>query len=304
MSFAHPFVLLLLAAPVLLAMWEWQRRGHPLVLPFDHGQPRRGHVLQRIVMVFNLLPALLLGAAVLLLAGPQKQAFSDKQRVLNNILICLDVSGSMTAKFGEGTRSDAAMDAINKFTSHRKGDAFGLTIFGSDVLHWVPVTKDLSAIKHSAPFLRPERMPRYMWGTLIAKALRACQKVLVTQEEGDRMVILISDGESYDLYGGAAPELGTALRSDRIVVYYIHVAEGSPQDEMVSIAGMTGGAAFAANDPGALHEVFKRIDAMAPTKLKPSEPEFTDWFKPVALVGLVLLGLQVAGGFGLRYTPW
>ena len=50
----------------------------------------------------------------------------------------------MKSPFGDGTRSDKAIEAIKEFTTYRKGDAFGLTIFGSDVLHWVPVTKDLS----------------------------------------------------------------------------------------------------------------------------------------------------------------
>ena len=118
------------------------------------------------------------------------------------------------------------------------------------------------------------------------------------------MIILVSDGESPDLYGGRAQELGASLRENRIVAYYIHVAEGLPQEEMNSIAAMSGGASFAANDPNALREVFGRIDQMQPTRLQPSEPEQVDYFKPVVLVGLALLGLQVTALFGVRYTPW
>jgi hypothetical protein len=36
MSFARPWLLLLLALPLLLTAWEWRRAGHQLVLPFDH----------------------------------------------------------------------------------------------------------------------------------------------------------------------------------------------------------------------------------------------------------------------------
>jgi hypothetical protein len=36
MSFAHPWVLTLLIAPVLLIWWEWTRRGLPIVLPLEH----------------------------------------------------------------------------------------------------------------------------------------------------------------------------------------------------------------------------------------------------------------------------
>jgi Ca-activated chloride channel homolog len=304
MTFSHPWVLLILVAPLLLVLWECQRRGHPLVLPFDHTQPPRRRLLRRIITAANLLPALLLAIAILLLAGPQRLASPDQKRQVVNILFALDVSGSMKSPFGDGTRSDKAIEAIKEFTTYRKGDAFGLTIFGSDVLHWSPVTKDLSALRLSAPFLRPERMPSYLWGTQIGRALRACQKALTTEPEGDRMVVLISDGESSDLGGGAAEELGNALGADRITVYYIHVAEGQPQNETFTIASLTGGQAFAAGDPTALREVFKHIDQMQPAKLRPGTPEYADFLWPIALAGLSFLGLQVVSAFGLRYTPW
>jgi len=304
MSFAHPAVLLLLVAPLLIGLWEWQRRGHRLVLPFDHSRPKRGRGWQRLIGTFNLLAPLLLGIAIILLAGPQRLATQHQTRSLNNILFALDVSGSMKSRFGDGTRSDKAIEAIKEFTTYRKGDAFGLTIFGSDVLHWVPITKDLSALRLSAPFLRPEKMPPYLWGTQIGRALRACQKALTAQPEGDRMVVLISDGESADLGGGMAEELGNALSADRITVYYIHVAEGQPQNETFTIASLTGGQAFAAGDPSALREVFQHIDRMQPAKLKPGTPEYEDLLWPAALIGLVLSGLQLVSSFGLRYTPW
>jgi Ca-activated chloride channel homolog len=304
MTFTHPLVLLLLALPLLLITWELQRRGHPLVLPFDHAQPSRGRILGRIVTTANLIAPLLLAVAILLVAGPRRLARPEKARAITNILFALDVSGSMRSPFGDGTRSDKAIQAIQEFTTFRKGDAFGLTIFGTDVLHWVPVTKDLSALRFSAPFLRPEKMPPYLWGTQIGRALRACQKVLTAQPEGDRMVVLISDGESADLGGGAAEELGNALSADRITVYYIHVADGQPQNETFTIASLTGGQAFAAGDPAALREVFEHIDRMQPARLQPGTPEFADFIWPFALAGLSLLGLHVVTSFGLRYTPW
>jgi Ca-activated chloride channel family protein len=304
MTFARPWLLLLLALPVALAFWEWQRRGRPLVLPLDHTHARPKHWLRRLVTGANLLAAALLAVAVLLLAGPQRLAVAEAARVLTNIQFVLDVSGSMTAPFGDGTRADKATQALVDFTSFRKGDAFGLTLFGSDVLHWVPVTKDLSALKLSAPFLRPEKMPPYMGGTMIGHALRSVQKILDERPEGDRMVVLISDGESADLSGGVAQELGEALARDNIVVFYIHVAEGSPQEETFTLAALTGGQAFAAGDPTALKEVFQRIDEMKPARLQPSAPERVDFFWPFVLTGLGLLGLQVVSGFGLRYTPW
>ena len=56
-------------------------------------------------------------------------------------------------------RFDAAVEAARQFCEFRKGDAFGLTIFGSEYLHWFPPTKELSAIRNALPFVRPANLP-------------------------------------------------------------------------------------------------------------------------------------------------
>lgn len=304
MSFARPLLLLLLILPVLLVWWEWRRRGRPLVLPFDHSQARPRRWLERIVKCHNLVAPLLLAVVIGMLAGPQRTTTPKDERVLTNIEFVLDVSGSMMAPFGDGTRADKAFEAIVDFTSFRKGDAFGLTIFGTEYVHWVPLTKDLTAVRLAAPFLRPEKMPPHMGGTRIGHALQGVQKKMRDLAEGDRMVVLISDGQSFDLGGGAAQKIGEELRENGITVFYIHAAEGQPQEETFTLSSLTGGEAFAAGDPSALREVFRRIDEMKPTKLKPAAPDLADWFWPFAVTGLGLVSLQVVGAFRFRFTPW
>ena len=306
MTFARWYILLLLVVPVLLGVWEWLRRGHPLVVPFDHGNVRRGRVLGRVVAIANLLPALLLAAATVVLAGPQRSHTADKQRELANILFCLDVSGSMQSPFGGGGGScyDGAMEAIHQFTTYRPGDAFGLTIFGNEVLHWVPVTKDLSAIRMATPFLRPEKMPHYFGGTQIGKALRECQKVLASRPEGDRMIILVSDGLSADLGPQQAQEIASELRADKIAVYTVIVSNEAAPEDIYTIASTTGGEVFNAGDPAALKQVFQHIDKMQSARFKPAGRQFADFFAPVALAGLSLCALHLLTLFGLRYTPW
>jgi Ca-activated chloride channel family protein len=304
MNFARPLLLLLLILPVLLIWWEWQRRGRPLVLPLDHSPARSRHWLERTIKCLNLIPPLLLAVVIGILAGPQHITTPKDERVLTNIEVVLDVSGSMMAPFGDGTRADKAFEAIVDFTSYRKGDAFGLTIFGTEYVHWVPLTKDLTALRLAAPFLRPEKMPPHMSGTRIGHALQAVQKKFRALEEGDRMVVLISDGQSFDLRGGAAQKIGEELRADNITVFYIHTAEGQPQEETFTLAGLTAGEAFSAGDPAALREVFRRIDEMKPAKRKPSAPDLADWFWPFAATGLGMLTVQVVGAFRFRFTPW
>ena len=303
MTFAYPAVLTLLALPVLLMVWEWRRRGTVVALPFDHANARRGRWLECTVKTANLLAPMLLAVSIILLAGPQRPLSQGTQRVLTNIELVLDVSGSMTAQYGDGRRADKAVEALQEFVSHRKGDAFGVTLFGTEVLHWVPLTKDLDALKHSAPFMKPEAMPPYMGGTRIGLALRSVHKILADRPKGDKMIVLISDGSSGDLRG-QSDKISSDLNGDDIVLYYIHVANGQPQQEVYDIANRTGGEAFVAGDPAALQTVFEKIDAMQPAKFKPETPIPADNFRPFALAGLSMLAMQLLTLFGIRFTPW
>src|SRR6201999_4394443 len=102
---------------------------------------------------------------------------------------------------------------IDQFLTFRKGDAFGLTFFGNNVLHWAPLTQDASAIRCAVPFMRPELAPPWFGGTAIGKALMACQSVLTSRQEGDRMIILVSDGMSSDLSNGEDVALAKRLKA-------------------------------------------------------------------------------------------
>jgi len=302
--FRHKPVLFLLVVPAALLVWTWRRSGGGIVLPFDHAGVASRSWWAFFLRLAESLPALLLALVVLLLAGPQKWDAPKSKRVLTNIEFCVDVSGSMNAKFGDGDRYEAAMKAINDFLDVRKGDAYGLTFFGNNVLHWVPLTTDVSAFRCAPPFMHPRNLPYWFGGTLIGKALQACKKVLVEREEGDRMIILVTDGYSADLYGGEDEEIARELRADNIVVYTLHVAEGEVPDEVVRIAAGTGGEAFKAEDAESVQHVFARIDQMQKTRLEKTQAEAADDFAPWCLAGLGLLGVALLACFGLRYTPW
>lgn len=305
LSFARPLLLLALVIPLALLVWVWRRRSGRIALPMDHVvSSGHGRGWGLLLDLGQSLPPLLLAGAIILLAGPQRFSAPKTKRALTNIEYCVDVSCSMMASFGEGSRYDASMEAINRFLDYRRGDAFGLTIFGNSVLHWVPLTSDVSALRCAPPFLRPEKLPAWFGGTEIGKALLACMKVLTAREEGDRMIILISDGYSWDLSNGRDEEIATRLRENGVEVFAIHVADGSPPEELVMITSRTGGALFAAGDPAALESVFRRIDAMKVAKLEKTAPEALDYFEPYCVAILSLLSVLLGFGFGLRYTPW
>lgn len=305
MSFHYPMLLWLLALPILWAFWQWTRRGHPVVVPFDHGQQRDGRHLRRLVNLVQTLPALLLAVAILMLAGPRRPAPPEDQRILNNITICLDMSGSMSAPFGNSTRFDTAVAAARKFCEYRKGDAFGLTVFGTEYIHWFPPTKELTAIQNALPFINPMRRLPWFGGTMIKKALGGCRDRLVRIEEGDRAIILISDGGSADFGNGGDRQITEELAAAKIRVFTIMIGnDGMGGDGIQTIASGTGGKVFTAADPAALSSVFREIDRMQKAKFKQVTSDWVDFYRPLSLAGLVLAGLWALGLLGLRYTPW
>lgn len=320
--FLHPQWLALLALPVILAFWEWVRRGQPIVLPFDHGRQRRGLMLRFLVLCANCLPAGLLALAIIFLAHPVIFNPPAIERKLTNIQILLDTSGSMAEAHGSQAngrhrRFDSAMDAIEQFIKYRQGDAYGLSIFSRHFIHWVPLTLDTQSIILAKPFIQPDNpkldppsmgrhgLPDALWGiTYIGKALYGAVDLLAQRPTGDRMVILLTDGESSDITPPQDGPIIAALKAQNITVFAILLSDEVMQPQLLGIARATGGDAFSAITPEALHAVFKRIDEMNKVVVLQKQPQASDYYDPFFLPAIALLGLSVLALFGLRFTPW
>ncbi|MSR29800.1 MAG: VWA domain-containing protein [Phycisphaerales bacterium] len=293
-------MLLLLAAPALM-LSGIPYRGWGLVLPFDHQAHARTRWLSGLLGAFECAPALLLAAAIVILAGPQSMQQPKNERLLTNIQICLDVSGSMTME----DRYTKATTAVEDFVNAREGDAFGLTLFGSHQIRWTPLTLDLNAVRNALPFANPEHQPPHMSGTMIGAALRFCRANMEYEAtRGDRLIILVSDGASSDLGDGQAEEVAQELTDAGITLYHIHVAADEVPSEVVEMARATGGEAFQASDPESLRQVFRHIDRMRPAQFRTMGTVALDDFRPFALAGLAFVTLHIVGLLGLRYTPW
>lgn len=305
MSFAHPIVLIALAIPIILIVFQWRTHARPLPLPLDHAQMKDRRFLGVVLNLVNTLPYLLLATLILLAAGPRTFERPESKRKLTNILFCLDVSGSMGTSFGSGDRFEAATTSLNEFLDYRDSDAFSLLIFGGHTLRWVPLTTDVSAFKNAPPFLHPKNLPRWFdQGTMIGKALRQARKELLTAESGDRMIILLSDGDGMDLGNGNDVKIARELEEENITVYTIHIGGGAAPPEVSVISSITGGETFTAGDPEALKSVFSRIDEMAQASMERLTPDPVDNFKPYLITALSLGGVFLLTLFGLRYTPW
>jgi Ca-activated chloride channel family protein len=205
-----------------------------------------------------------------------------------------------------GNRYEMAREAVENFVDAREGDAFGLTLFGSHQIRWTPLTTDLNAIRQALPFANPDNQPSHMVGTRIGAALEFCQGNMVQEAvEGDRMIVLVSDGSSSDLRTVEDQQRTSDLLNDgEIVVYHVHVGTASAPAVIADLARETGGESFVATDKRGIRRIFEHIDRMRPAKFAPGGTVPMDFYFPFALVGLAAIGLNTLGLLGLRYTPW
>lgn len=301
MTFAHPWVLLFLIAPVMLGVWLLLRRGWGVALPIDHQDHPERKLVGGLLRLLELVPTLLLAIAILIIARPQVQRVPKEERVLSNISICLDVSGSMTM---DG-RYEMAKKALEEFIDSREGDALGFTLFGTQQIRWTPLTKDIATIRRALPFANPRHQPPFMGGTMIGAALRFCRDNMVQEAtQGDRLLLLVSDGFSADVNDGNVFDYIDEMQQANITVYHIHVGTDQAPATVMELANNTGGESFVATDAGGLKRIFRHIDRMKPARFTPSTAIPMDYYQPFALVGLSLLALYGIAAFGLRYTPW
>jgi Ca-activated chloride channel family protein len=271
---------------------------------------RRGWVLRCLVLLANCLPAGLLGLAIVFLAHPITFQPPEVERQLTNIQLVLDTSGSMREKHGDQTRArhsrfDSAMESIETFLHHRKGDAFGLTIFSRNFIHWVPLTLDTEAIVMSRPFIAPNVLPDELWGgTYIGNALYGAAAHLAERPVGDRMIILLTDGESSDIKSPKDVPIIADLRAKGVLVFAVFLTNDAVDQGLINICRSTGGEAFNAVTPEALNAVFKRIDEMKKVVVLEKKPRAADYYDPFFLPALALLLAAVLALFGLRFNPW
>ena len=114
MIFSRPELLPLLCLPILFGFWSWLRRGRPVVLPYDHGDMRRGRVLDYLVRIAGLLPAGLAAIALLLWSGPLREGPPTYPAQVANIQLALDTSGSMKDQLGDKLKPDGTVKlAVN-----------------------------------------------------------------------------------------------------------------------------------------------------------------------------------------------
>ncbi|MBU6424191.1 MAG: VWA domain-containing protein [Chloroflexi bacterium] len=317
--FADPALLgLLLALPILVALALRRRRHRGDGLLFSSvgllppgGRPWRARLRP-------LLPALRVAAlvlAIVALARPQVVRASQVPAEGIDIVVALDVSGSMSSPdFGNGeTRIAAVKHVVHDFVGELTNDRVGLVVFGSEALVLSPLTLDHAVVQKMADPLQPD-------GTLVGGAtaigtgLATALNVLRDSAARSKVVILLTDGENNT--GTITPiDAAKAAKLLGVRLYTIGAVPAAERqsgavevDEalMREMAQSTGGRYFAASDESALRQIYAEIAQLERSRvgLRTQSASYDDVMAPFLLGGVLLLLLESVVSLGvLRRAP-
>ena len=302
MSFQAPLFLLgLTVVPLALAaLWLARRRPDRYAVRFP-ALPTLAAVAPRGPRWRRLVPPALLCLALsglaLALARPETTVAVPVEQA--SVMLVTDTSGSMNATDVEPSRLEAAKDAADRFLDKVPDELrVGLVAF-SDAPHTVlRPTEDRAPVRSAVDGLAAEG------GTATGDALDSALRALGTRGEDapPAAIVLLSDGATQSGRDPAA----VAREAARAGVPDLHrrarhaggqvEANGQilPRAAGPGVARggrpASGGAAFAAEDAGALDEVYERLGSQIGTRKE--QREISAGF---AAAGLLLLGGALAG---------
>ncbi|HCU13144.1 MAG TPA: aerotolerance regulator BatB, partial [Gemmatimonadetes bacterium] len=169
------------------------------------------------------LATLLLGLA---LAGPRwgvEQTVVKQQGV--DVVLALDASLSMLATDEKPSRLQAMKQEIDRLRDLSPGDRFALLAFAGRSYILTPLTVDNSALDLFLQNLDPSIVGQ--GGSSLASALRQATNLLaLNKSQGDKAIILMSDGEGFD---NPDEVLGEARRAREMGVTIVTVGFGTTE---------------------------------------------------------------------------
>jgi len=258
MEFANPIWLNgLFAVPVLVVLLLWgagrrrrealQFTGTPLGGALAPGRSWRKDLLK------TLLKAGTLALLVLALARPQMGSQLVKvQREGIDLVIALDVSLSMLAEDMKPSRLERAKQEIVDLIRGLKGDRIGIVAFAGDAVVLCPLTVDYGAARMFAQSADIDLVS--LPGSALHKAIDTSVQLFPESQKHDRVIILVTDGESHTGDPVAAAEKAASMG---VRIYTIGI--GRAQGELIPLRGTDGAMAGYKKD-NAGETVLTRLD--------------------------------------------
>jgi Ca-activated chloride channel family protein len=322
-TFAWPEALSLLLIIPILVIWytgNHRKREASMLVTTTHFLSD----IRTLKTWFRHLPFVLrcLGLTFLIIAlARPKHKFSEQQTEGEgiDIVLCFDISGSMTERDFTPNRLEASKTVAQEFVEQRAGDRIGVVIFSRQSFTLCPLTTDKTTVLSQIANIRSGYLEEE--GTAIGSGLATSVDRLKDVKTKSKIIILLTDG--VDFGGLIPPDIAKEMaKFYKIKVYTIGVGSEKEIDEQVrtpfgnttnrkklefnegllkDIAKETGGQYFHAADQSALTKVYESINRLEKTRVKLTSYErYTEEFLPWLIVGFAFILIEAI----LRYTAF
>jgi Ca-activated chloride channel family protein len=325
-TFLNPeFFWLFLLIPVAIAWLIWKRHQQSATLKISSLQGFKGteSLMAKLKPGLDVLRLLALSLLIVGLARPRTVDISNKTKTTKgiDIVVAVDVSGSMLAKDFKPNRMEALKRVAADFVDERPNDRIGLVVYASEAYTKSPVTSDKAVIQDAIRSIKYDNVLQD--GTGIGMGLATAINRLKDSKAKSKVIILMTDGVNNA--GFIEPETASDIAQQYgIKVYTIGIGTNgmaeSPYalapngqilfqmmkveiDEqlMKNIARKTGGKYFRATSNNKLAQIYSEINKMETTEIE--ELKFYDYdekFRPFVLLAGFLLLVEI----GLRNTVY
>ncbi|MDR0983329.1 MAG: VWA domain-containing protein [Culturomica sp.] len=320
-TFANPeyFWALLILLPLVL-WYIWKEKDAHADIQFSSLAAFRNVKSAGRIWLRHLLFALKLAAIVLLITALARPQSNNSWQTYSSdgieIMMALDISGSMLARDFTPDRLEAAKEVATKFILERPQDKIGLVVFAGESFTQCPLTTDHAVLIN---LLREIKSGIIEDGTAIGLGLANAVNRLKDSQGKSKVVILLTDGvnnrgsvapvtaaelaKTYGIrvytigvgtYGEAPSPVQTAFG-----IQYVNAPVEIDEDVLKQIAVVTGGKYFRATDNEKLTQIYNEIDQLEKTKIEVKHFSKRDeHYFIFALAGVLLL---ITGAL-LRYT--
>ena len=321
-KFANPkllWLLLLLLPMVAYYIYRMRQGKATMRISTVAGVRRLPHgpkyYLQHLPFVLRCLATALL---IVALARPQstsKNTSSSTEGI--DIVLALDISGSMLARDFQPDRISAAKEMAANFIMDRPNDRIGLVVFAGESFTQSPLTTDKASLVNILGTVKSGIIED---GTAIGNGLGTAVNRLRESSAKSKVVILLTDGVNNS--GQIAPLTAAEIaKSYGIRVYTVGVGTMGmapypaidmwgnltfqpmkveiDEKMLTEIAQMTGGQYFRATDNRKLREIYDQINDLERSRVEVENfTRYDECFAPFALLAVLL----AVAGFLLRQT--
>lgn len=318
-TFENPeFFWLLALLPIITAWYIWKRnKQQPEVkISSVKGFKAQRSMLPAFRHVLFLLRLLALVFLTVALARPRTTDVSSRTSSTQgiDIVLAIDVSGSMLARDLKPNRLEALKTIAGEFIKERVTDRIGLVIYAGESFTKTPVTSDKALVLNSLEDI--DFNTGLEDGTAIGSGLATSVNRLKDSKAESKVIILLTDGVNnagfidpkiaselavaYNIkvYTIAVGTTGMALSPISILPngqYQYGMAKVEIDEKLLQeIARATGGKYFRATDNETMREIYDEIDALEKTEIEEFKYyNYEEKFRQFLLIGGILLLMEL-----------